>query len=261
LTRWTDLQPEPDICSAVSYAGVRPTSGQDAKRRWSEKFANGCAVAVAKKIFQLDLGSKKIRPESIESGTEPLTPLGSGTSKRIDVTVVDSILGLEVGVSLKGLNFRDGTHKNFDKNLTGRLYELGDEVRLVHEYLPRAFMVGIFFLPLASTVDKTQAANSSFANTVLKLRERTGRLDPAIGSQASKCDAGFVALYTTGDPDTDGNDSTFTCGVTRFFPVDRAPPRRGRPKVHDTFSLVEVVQEIISAANHSSHEAWSDPEE
>ena len=95
-------------------------------------------------------------PLSLADGTEPLTPLGSGTRKRIDVTVVDEILGLEIGVSLKGLNFRDEGSGNFDKNLTGRLYELGDEMRLVHEHLPHAFMAGVLLLPIEAAVDKSE---------------------------------------------------------------------------------------------------------
>jgi len=174
-----DLAPDPAFAEALQHAGGRPETGdQNQKRHWSESFANGCAVATATALRGPSVGDKRILPASLADGTEPLTPLGAGTSKRIDVTVADPVLGLEVGLSLKGLNFRDRKRGNFDKNLTGRLYELADEVRLVHEHLPHAFMVGVFFLPLDATMDKIKG-NSSFANTVTKLRERTGRLDPA----------------------------------------------------------------------------------
>jgi hypothetical protein len=256
LTRWSDLTPEPAIVEALRYAGPRPTDGQNQKRHWSEKFANACAIAVATQLRSSELNAKTIRPQSIEAGTEPLTPLGAGTSKRIDVTVVDAILGLEVGVSLKGLNFRDAKSGNFDKNLTGRLYELGDEVRLVHEHLPHAFMAGIFFMPLASTADKTAIANSSFANTVIKLRERTGRLDAALASHALRCDAAYVALYTC-----KGEDDQFPEGLLRFFNVDKAPPRRGRPRVDETWSLKEMVSEVVSKATFSAGIQWSEPED
>ena len=167
--RWSDLESQADIVAALAHAGQRPESGtQNDKRGWSERFANGCAVAFANQFRQSALEKKRILPLSLQQGTEPLTPLGSGTSKRIDVTVADPVLGLELGVSLKGLNFRDAKSGNFDKNLTGRLYELADEVRLVHEHLPHAFMVGVIFLPIASTIDKTEKGNSSFANAVVK---------------------------------------------------------------------------------------------
>src|SRR5262245_59455528 len=136
--RWSDLEPTPEIVRALEHAGLpRPEDGnQNQKRAWSEGFADACALAVAEGFRRSELRDKNIRPAVLAGGTEPLTPLGSGTSKRIDVTIADPVLGLEIGVSLKGLNFRDGSSGNFDKNLTGRLYELADEVRLVHEHLP-----------------------------------------------------------------------------------------------------------------------------
>ncbi|HWS73525.1 MAG TPA: hypothetical protein VN324_00155, partial [Quisquiliibacterium sp.] len=186
--RWVDLVPDPAIVEALTYAGERPEDGdQNTKRRWSEKFAHACAVAFARELRNCaELRGKAITPAAIGDGTEALVPLGAGANKRIDVTVVDRILGLEIGLSLKGLNFRDSGGNQFDKNLTGRMYELADEVRLVHEWLPRAFMTAVFFLPLESTVDKTSRAPSSFARTVTNLRERSGRIDPSLAGQAAR---------------------------------------------------------------------------
>ena len=45
-------------------------------------------------------------------------------------------------------------------------------------------MVGVF-LPISSALDKTDRAPSSFANTVMKLRSRTGRIDPALAAHAA----------------------------------------------------------------------------
>lgn len=253
--RWSNLDPEPGVVSALDHAGNRPEDGnQDRKRRWSERFADGCAVAIADQFRQSALHYKKILPEDLSSGTEPLTPLGSGIKKRIDVTVTDPVLGLELGASLKGLNFRDRNSGNFDKNLTGRLYELGDEVRLVHDHLPRAFMTGVFFLPIDSTEDKARG-NSSFANAVVKLRERTGRLDPTLMTQSSRCDLAFVGLYTTG---YDANN--YPKGIVRFFNVEDPPPRRGRPKVGDTLTLGQMVTEIVARATFQGEVEWGDPE-
>lgn len=253
--RWSELIPDPGIVAALKHAGLRPENGsQDEKRHWSETFADGCAIAIADQLRNSAVKKKRILPLSLADGTEPLTPLGSGTSKRIDVTVADPVLGLEIGASLKGLNFRDGKSGYFDKNLTGRLYELADEVRLVHEHLPHAFIAGIFFLPLESTEDK-KTAPSSFAKTVIKLRERTGRLDVALAGHAPKCDAGYVALYATGD-----EAERFQPGVSRFLNVAKAPPRRGRPRVEDTQSLDEVVDEIVMEATFSAESDWASPE-
>lgn len=250
--RWTDLPAEPGIVEALALAGPRPEDGdQNAKRRWSENFANGCALAVAAALRNTSLGSKRILPEAL-GGTEPLTPLGSLSSKRIDVTVVDVVLGLEVGVSLKGLNFRDRSSGHYDKNLTGRLYELADEVRLVHEHLPHAFMVGLFFLPLDACRAKVREdTGSSFANTVIKLRSRTGRLDAALQSHAARCDAGFVALYATGD-----EEPGYARGAVRFFDVERAPPRTGRPRVEETLDLRALAADVARRATVTRAVEW-----
>jgi len=253
--RWSDLKPEPGIVAAIEYAGPRPERGnQDEKRHWSETFANGCAIAIADQLRKSPVKKKRILPLNLAAGTEPLTPLGAGTQKRIDVTVVDPVLGLEIGVSLKGLNFKDRRNKNYDKNLTGRLYELGDEIRLVHEHLPHAFMVGIFFLPLESSVDKIKA-QSSFAHTVIKLRGRTGRLDAALASHAPRCDIAYVGLYTTGN-----EAQGYPPGITRFLNVEKPPPRRGRPKVEDTQTLRSVVQEVVGRATFTAEVDWALPE-
>ncbi|HVZ43860.1 MAG TPA: hypothetical protein VHA82_08620 [Ramlibacter sp.] len=254
---WADLKPEPGIVEALDHAGARPEAGsQNEKRNWSEKFADACAVTIARHFrAHSELSDKAVRPVALSDGTEPLTPLGAGVSKRIDVTVADAVLGLEIGVSLKGLNFVDGSSGNYDKNLTGRMYELGDEVRVVHEHLPHAFMVGIFFLPLASCADKTERAPSSFANAVIKLRSRTSRLDAALAAHASRCDAAYVALYTV------GVEAGFERGLVRFFDVRSNPPKRGRPRMESTLSLGDVVDAVVAAATNRASVDWADAED
>lgn len=255
--RWTDLTPEPGLVAALDYAGERPEDGdQSAKRNWSFRFANGCAITIADQFRgHRELKGKTVKPVSLASGTEPLTPLGAGVQKRIDVTIADAVLGLELGVSLKGLNFLDRGASNYDKNLTGRMYELGDEVRVVHEHLPHAFMVGIFFLPLASCSDKGSTRGpSSFANAVLKLRTRSGRLDAALTAHASRCDAAYVALYAH------GADDPFARGAVRFFDVRRNPPKRGRPKLEATHSLEGMVDDVVAAATHHAAIDWAEAE-
>lgn len=252
---WNELKPDSRMIHALEHAGIRPESGQDPKRRWSEKFADACAVAVANSVrSHPSLKKKRILPFSLEAGVEPLTPLSGATRKRIDVTVADPLMGLEIGISLKGLNFRDGQSGYYDKNLTGRMYELGDEVRLVHEHLPHAFMVGVFFLPLESTVDKMNG-NSSFANAVSKLRDRSGRLDPALHAHASRCDKSYVGLYTHSD-----NELGLKPGIVRFHDTSQMPPRRGRPVVENTLTLEQMVGDIVAKATHVSDFQWSEPE-
>lgn len=255
--RWCDLGADAGVLAALDHAGPRPAfdAGQNAKRRWSERFADGCAVAFAAAFRRTAVAGKTIKPLSVETGTEPLTPLGGATRKRIDVTVVDPMMGLEIGVSLKGLNFRDAGSNNYDKNLTGRLYELGDEVRVVHEHLPHAFMAAVLFLPLEAAQDKGDAAASSFAHAVRRLRERTGRLDAALAGHAARCDAGFVCLYAHSD--------TFIArrGAARFLDVAEPPPRRGRPTIAATIALEAVAARIVDRAMLRDPPVWAEPEQ
>lgn len=137
---------------------------------------------------------------------------------------------------------------NYDKNLTGRLYELADEVRLVHEYLPRALMVGVFFLPLVSTDDNSKGI-SSFAKTLVKLRERSGRQDPTLVRQASRCDMAFVGLYSVDEP-------AYPRGLLRFFDVRKAPLKRGRPLVEETLTLKQMIDAIVARAIFAEGLTW-----
>ncbi|CAN7212787.1 hypothetical protein [Massilia sp. LjRoot122] len=250
--QWCDLIPSKDIESALGDPDERTSADtQIKKKEWSKQFADRCARVIAKELRRPILSKKRVLPDPT-TGTELLVPLGAGTSKRIDVTVADPLLGLEIGVSLKGLNFRDEKGRNYDKNLTGRLYELADEVRLVHEYLPRALMVGVFFLPLGSTNDKSKGI-SSFAKTVVKLRERSGRQDPTLVGQASRCDMAFVGLYSVDEPG-------YPRGLLRFFDVRNNPPRRGRPLIEDTLSLKEMVDMIVARAIFAEGLSWGTAE-
>jgi hypothetical protein len=254
--RWRDLEPETGSLAALDHAGPRPDGDatQNAKRNWSERFAHACAVAFADAFREIDLRGRTVRPFDLASGTEPLTPLGGVTAKRIDVTVVDAMLGLEIGVSLKGLNFRDAKSGNFDKNLTGRPYELGDEMRVVYDHLPHAYMAGVFFLPLEATADKTDKAESSFAHTVRALRARTGRLDAALAGHAARCDSGFVGLYA----DEDGPYARR--GAARFLDVRGDPPRRGRPLASATLDLGAVARHIVDRVMLREGAVWGEAE-
>lgn len=182
---------------------------------------------------------------------EPLRAFG-GSKKRIDVVVAQELVGLEIGVSLKGMNFDSGG--NYAHNLTGRLYELADEMAVVHEYLPRAFMVAVFFQPIRAAFDKTRVA-SSFAKTVLDLRARTGRLDPSMEGQFRRADCAFVCLYS------DSDHMGVRRGVGRCHSVDVDPPYRGLPRLADTRSFGELGRSIIDAHDHQTEPvAWNEPD-
>lgn len=234
---WTDLVAEDGMLEALDTAGPRPLDGaRAAKNNWSNRFADACAVMVANEVRENpEFGRFEVRPNSDGSGREALTFVGSGDQKRVDVLASTLASGLQLGVSLKGMNFQDRQSGNFDKNLTGRTYELQAEVSAIHGYQPEAFLVGLFFLPIGATGDKRTGA-SSFARTVSRLRSKTGRIDTSLPSQLVRCDAAAVALYSPGDPSDD-----VARGAVRFFDVLTDPPRRGRPRIETTLDLPELV--------------------
>ncbi|MFO7856344.1 MAG: hypothetical protein R6V44_14230 [Paracoccaceae bacterium] len=254
---WRDLAPEPGILAALDHAdGGTGGKGQSGKRNWSERFAAGCAVAIAdglraEKRRRRQLARKIVRPESLAGGVEPITPLTSTISKKVDVTLTDPNLGLEIGFSLKGLNSPDDGR--YGKNLTGRCYELSDEVRLIHRYLPRCVMVGIFFMPLEAAAD-AKSGPSTFARTFEALRERSGRAGSLHGEDHFRCDHAFVGLYCRTARDDIGR------GACRFAPVEEDPPMNGRPKVGTTLSLESMVARVLDAATESRLSLWAAPE-
>jgi hypothetical protein len=293
---WKDLPPDEAMLTALDFAdgeltraeirkeldriGALPSEAQqkrerpalrEMRKRWSERFATACATMLASELrAHASLDRRySVLPAADGTGQESFVPLGYTRGKRIDVVVTGPLVGLQLGVSLKGLNFADDQSGNHDKNLTGRLYELRDEVSTVHDYLPRAFMGAFFFVPVSACVDKT-GAPSSFAHVVAELRSRTGRLDPSVTAHSWRCDFAAVGLYAAGDPweATAG----VTRGAVRYFPLQlrsgdpNLPPRRGLPQVPSTLDLGSVVGLLLArsldgsaaSAEYAAPEAGSD---
>ncbi len=286
LERWADLEPDERMVVALDEAdlgGARTeaiaSKERQPKHRWSNVFADACAKMVASQVAA-NTAFKDLEILPRPGGpAEPVTfPVG-GERKKIDVSASQRAQGLQLGISLKGMNFRDRSGLQFDKNLTGRTYELENEIRGVHRGLPRAFMVGLYFMPIAATCDKRGPASpSSFARTVEYLRARVGRTDPQLTSQAERADMVAVGLYVPGDREkfewSTGSGSSkktsrfsyedpFPRGVVRYFDVERDPPRRGRPKIVDTFDLaelVDVIAEKYTTFTRGEPVAWAEPE-
>ncbi len=283
MTRWSDLTADSGLLVALNTADQigEATSGaradartQSEKKNWSSRFADACARMVAAAVAQHPAFSKsEVRPNE-KTKAEPVTFLVGGKRKRVDVVVSSPGVGLQLGISLKGMNFRDQNGLQFDKNLTGRTYELEDEVRVVRRTLPMAFMTALYFLPIASTEDKTKNSASSFAHTVEHLRARVGRNDPHSDIQADRLDMAIVALYVPGDQEAINQEKngkpisfeyhdTLPRGVVRYFDVTRDPPRRGRPVVESTYDLPELIVAMASAYgefNHGPAIEWAEPE-
>lgn len=272
--RWSDLEPDPAMVAALDAADrviPRPAAirgGREERHKWSNAFADACATMIANEFRkQKAFRNFKILPEP-DGPKEPRTFVAGDKSKQVDVVVASPISGLQVGVSLKAMNFRDSAGWQFDKNLTGRTYELQDELRVIHEYQPAAFMVAMYFLPIAATVDKrSDNSASSFARTVEHLRARTGRLDRFLPSQLARADAAYVGIYVAADAETDdtGEPAYQDCwprGVIRYFDVAMNPPIRGRPVIPQTLTLDEMCAQIImkSMQGPLGVTSWGDPE-
>ncbi len=270
---WKDLKPDLHMLAALDAADsivprATAVSGDRAPRHaWSNAFADACAKEVAAE-FAVRKAFKKFTVLPKRDGTsEPPTFVAGGKQKKLDVAVASGISGLQVAVSLKGMNFRDKQGHQFDKNLTGRTYELRDEVKIVHEYQPAAIMVALYFLPIGATCDKTSRAPSSFARTVLRLRSNTGRLDNTLPSQWDRADMGFVGLYVPGDEEKPSGSASYADelarGVVRYFDVNDPPPRRGRPVVKSTLDLEQMVERIekrFRGEDQLDPAEWADPE-
>ena len=209
-----------DEADAVIARPKALTGDREDRQKWSNAFADACARMIARTVRSSPAFAKlNVLPDD-EGNAEPPTYVVGDNEKRVDVVVSSSITGLQLGISLKGMNFRDSKGWQFDKNLTGRTYELQDEVRLVHEYQPASFMVALYFLPVAATMDKkSDRSLSSFARAVEHLRKRTGRLDPSLPSHYAKTDFSAVGLYVPGDREPEYKyEDVFPRGIVRYAP-------------------------------------------
>lgn len=269
--RWSELQPDPRMVTALDEADAPESRARvllrtrAAKNRWSNRFADACARMIAAELSR-HLKHKKlvVRPNP-DGPAEPLTFVAGGRRKKVDVIVSSVVSGLQIGISLKGMNFRDSKGGQFDKNLTGRTYELQDEVSVIHRYQPAAFLAAVYFLPIASTEDKrSKNSPSSFARAVTHLRARTGRLDPTLPSQMDRVDFAAVALYVPGDKEARNDwryEDDLPRGVARYMDVGVDPPLRRRPRLETTMSLDELVTEVIKRAMPDDAPIrWAEPE-
>jgi hypothetical protein len=133
--KWADLEPDPAMLASLDRAdagGSRAdalTSSASTKNGWSNRLADACAVMVADKVRgHPTCRSLIVRPQ-IGGPAEPLTFVAGDRSKKVVVVVSSIVSGLQLGFSLKGMNFRDNVGMQFDKNLTAlRIATDGPEV-------------------------------------------------------------------------------------------------------------------------------------
>ena len=99
-------------------------------------------------------------------------------AKKVDVTWATEEGGLLLGISVKGINFRDRRSRNFQKNLTNRRGDMLFEAVTLHRRFPYAVLGGLFFLDHEAKSDHTPRRRSTFTNAHARFRLFTGREDP-----------------------------------------------------------------------------------
>jgi hypothetical protein len=175
--------------------------------------------------------------------------------KKLDVNYSTPELGLALGVSIKTINYRDGTTKRYTKNYTARDNELRAEATDYHQRQPYAVLVGLFFLPYDACDDagagtKGEAGVSSFGAAVRHFRlNRVGRCDPVDWPELFE--GFYIGLYEFDGPDR---------GRLDFFDVMRTPPRSRRPTEDEVLTLAGMLTEIRGTYDARNNEdfAWAE---
>jgi len=165
---FTSLRPKPP-----------PTCHQSDKKRYSEEVSNVVAPAFAEELRARGLGDARPAPPGGVglSGAERRMSGGIG-AKKVDVTWATPESGLLLGISIKTTNWRDGTTKNFQKNLINRRGDMLIEGVTLHRRFPYSVLAGFFFLDMDAFQDGTRKRKSTYFNAHQRLRIFTGREDP-----------------------------------------------------------------------------------
>lgn len=173
-----------DDLLGAALKGLPPKPAQSArapdKKRYSELMSNAVALALAQECRAR--GMTQTRPTDPGdlggSGAERRLAGGIG-AKKVDVSCTTEEAGLIFAASIKTINFRDETTKNFQKNLVNRRGDMLIEAVTLHRRFPYAVLTGFLFLDRGARDDGTTRRRSTFDNAFPKLRLFTGRDDPA----------------------------------------------------------------------------------
>ncbi len=205
--------PAPDgnqfIRQVLAAAEPRPERSDSYKKKnaYAVRFADATAAAMA-----ADLAP---RMRGIEASPKRVATSALG-AKQLDVNFSTPATGLALGISLKSVHIREATGaQRYTHNKKRNEEELRIEAIGYHKRQPYAVMVGVLFLPFDSC-DDAKAGSSSFGSWVRHLRPYTGRQGPH--DDVDRFEKIYIALY-----EPDGTD-------VRFFDVDCAPPKAGRPR-------------------------------
>ena len=201
------------IQEALRGLGPKPvdTSSQSAKRRFSERMSQALAYAFSDELRERGLSETRPAPDGLlgSSGAERRLSGGLG-AKKVDVSWATEEAGLLLGMSIKTINFRDGTTGNFQKNLTNRRGDMLFEAVTLHRRFPYAALVGVLCLDAGATEDGTGKRKSTFQNAHPRLRLFSDRRDPSgreeqfeffyVALVDASCEPASFKLYRVGSP-------------------------------------------------------------
>ncbi len=254
---------------ALRLAGTKPDADADRgmKKNYAQRLSNQLAQVVADRLRPR---YPEITPTADGAGQEAAVDVAKGR-KRLDVKAVDPTLGLVLCISIKTYSFQDYSPTTrrlgrWTKNIVRNDHELRGEAMVLHQRQPYSVLVAVMFEPFATCDDgdrqqTSDVGKSSFAHHVTTLSKRTGRgKRPVLGSaERLWVDLGaedtrydlfekvYIGLY-----DAEGE--------VRFFDVEQAPPRNGRPPEHQTLSFGEFVDAVHAEVERRNRFApsWSD---
>jgi len=158
----------------IEAAGTRPdnSAGRAAKKRYGELISMGLARSMASDLRQRGLAG--ILP-SAEGGGERTFAGGIG-AKRVDVSWAREQAGLLLALSLKTINFPDGSSGNYQKNLTNRRGDMLFEAVTLHRRFPFAVLGGFLFFHEGAMLDATENRSSKCRWTRGAVRENLHRI-------------------------------------------------------------------------------------
>jgi hypothetical protein len=210
----------------AAVAELRQENNQNASRHYSETLSKGAALWLRGLLLEREELHKVLLPEA-------KVPTCFG-KKSLDVGCLDTNDYLALDISIKTFSFLDPRTRRYDKNYTGRFYELlGEGLDLRLSY-PEATLVALVFLPLDSCDDGTTKAPSSFGKAVKQYSKIASK--GTADDHALSFEHVFVGLY--GDE-----------GVS-FFDARTPPPFHGvppAPSLMSTERMLECVLETVSA--------------
>ena len=239
------------LSEVLAHSKPRPSAGdkdQSKKTAYSIRFAERMA----------ELISRDLQPslKGISATTKRDAASVGGKKKQLDINFSTPSLGLALGISLKSVHLGDVQSGRYTHNMKRNEEELRIEASGYHKRQPYAVMIAVLFLPFDSCQDGVKGA-SSFGSWVRHLRPYCGRKLP--GDEVDRFERIFVGLY-----EPDGSD-------LRFFDIEAAPPKNGRPPIDGPLTGVDGVprrllsyEEFLSAAckqyesRNSAGFVWAD---